>query len=87
MMLWRGRVARSGNSAAWAYWRTVPRAGAGNREQSLAGAMAAAYRLIELQTPGAVVQTNLSVRGAAWEGRGALHRQDGVGARNAGQAA
>src|SRR3954471_6384741 len=58
---------------------------AGNGEQSLAGTMAASYLLIEFQTPGAVVQANLSVRGAAWKRPGALRWQNTVGALNTGQ--
>ena len=54
-------------------------------EQGFACAMAAAYLLIERQTPGTVVRTNLPVRGAAWKRPGALRWQDTVGARNAGQ--
>src|SRR3954469_24098812 len=54
-------------------------------EQGFAGAMAASYFLIEFQTPGAVIQTSLPVRGAARKRPGALRWQNTVGARNTGQ--
>src|SRR5918911_1187884 len=49
---------------------------AGDGQQRLASAMAAADLLIKCQTPGATAQTNLDLRDAAWKGPGTLGRPD-----------
>jgi hypothetical protein len=86
-MLWlgRGALGKIRRLGVFTHRSTRQLHRARDGEQSFAGAMAASYLLIEFQMPGAVIQTSLPVRGAAWKRPGALRWQNAVGALNTGQ--